>query len=56
MAKITISDLAQSRMNGESSLTDLEEISDKELKAIRGGYQWRGRRRSTNVEDLRRKR
>jgi bacteriocin-like protein len=53
MAKTTISDLAQSGTKAESFLTDLEELSDKELKAISGGYKWKGRRQSTNVEDRR---
>jgi bacteriocin-like protein len=54
MAKITtISDLAQSQTNAESCLTDLEELSDKELKAISGGMKWRGREGSNNIEDRR---
>jgi bacteriocin-like protein len=53
MAKIKISDLAQSHTNAKSFLTDLEEISDKDLKAISGGFKWRGLRESTNIIDLR---
>jgi bacteriocin-like protein len=55
MAKITISDLAQSRTNPESCLTDLKELSDKELKAISGGMKMPGSLYpgSTNIQDRR---
>lgn len=49
MASIKINNLLDVTKN----LSFLEEVSDQNLKAIIGGYEWRGRPESTNVEDRR---
>ncbi len=51
MASIKINNLLDVTKN----ISFLEEGADKKLKAIIGGYKWKGRPQSTNVEDHRKK-
>lgn len=52
MAIIKINNLLEVTKN----LSFLEEgMTDKKLQAIIGGYKWKGRPQSTNVEDRRKK-